>query len=84
MPVPTLRRPHLGPKIRLLSTPADRRVQIKRLVVLSDRQSRWVTRSRQRRVHYEIPECDDHHLLKDLGVSREEACREPAKRFWRQ
>jgi uncharacterized protein YjiS (DUF1127 family) len=44
-----------------------------------------VTSSRQRRVLYEIPECDDHHLLlKDFGVSREEAFREPAKRFWRQ
>jgi hypothetical protein len=33
MSVPTVRRPHLGPKIRLLRTPPDRRVQIKRLVV---------------------------------------------------
>jgi hypothetical protein len=34
MSVPTVRRPHLGPKTRLLRTPPDRRVQIKRLVIL--------------------------------------------------
>jgi uncharacterized protein YjiS (DUF1127 family) len=32
---------------------------------------------------YEIAERDDHHLLKDIGVSREEAFREADKPFWR-
>jgi uncharacterized protein YjiS (DUF1127 family) len=33
------------------------------------------------RALYEIAERDDHHLLKDIGVSREEAFREAGKRF---
>jgi len=43
-----------------------------------------MTRSRRRRALYEIAERDDHHLLKDIGVSREETFREAGKRFWRQ
>jgi uncharacterized protein YjiS (DUF1127 family) len=49
-----------------------------------DRQTRRVTRSRQRPALYQIAERDDHHLLKDIGVAREEAFREAGKRFWRQ
>jgi len=40
-------------------------------------------RSRQRRTLREIAERNDFHLLKDIGVSREEAFREADKPFWR-
>jgi len=41
----------------------------------------WIARSRQRRALRDIAEID--YLLKDLGVSREEAFREAGKPFWR-
>ena len=44
---------------------------------------RWSARSRQRQALREIAERDDLHLLKDIGVSREEAFREADKAFWR-
>ena len=43
---------------------------------------RWFARSRQRRALREIAESNDFHLLKDIGVSREEALREANKPFW--
>jgi uncharacterized protein YjiS (DUF1127 family) len=43
---------------------------------------RWFARSRQRRALREIAERNDFHLLKDIGVSREEALREANKPFW--
>jgi uncharacterized protein YjiS (DUF1127 family) len=45
---------------------------------------RWVARSRQRRALREIAESDDRHLLRDIGVTREEAFREADKWFWRR
>jgi len=42
----------------------------------------WIDRSRQRRQLGELAELNDY-LLKDIGVSREEAMREAAKPFWR-
>ena len=42
----------------------------------------WIDRSRQRRQLGELAEFDNH-LLKDIGVSRQEALREAAKPFWR-
>ena len=45
---------------------------------------RWFARSRQRRVLREIAERSDFHLLKDIGVSQEEALREADKPFWRR
>ena len=44
---------------------------------------RWFARSRQRRVLREIAERNDFHLLKDIGVSQEEALREADRHFWR-
>ena len=44
---------------------------------------RWFTRSRQRRVLREIAERNDFHMLKDIGVTQEEALREAHKSFWR-
>jgi uncharacterized protein YjiS (DUF1127 family) len=45
---------------------------------------RWFARSRQRRALREIAERGDLHLLKDIGVSQEEALREADKPFWRR
>ena len=44
---------------------------------------RWLARARQRRALREIAERNDFHLLKDIGVSQEEALREADKPFWR-
>jgi uncharacterized protein YjiS (DUF1127 family) len=44
---------------------------------------RWFARSRQRQALREIAERNDFHLLKDIGVSQEEAFREADKAFWR-
>ena len=46
--------------------------------------ARWIARSRQRRALREIAERNDFHLLKDIGVSQEEAFREVDKPFWRR
>ena len=46
--------------------------------------ARWIARSRQRRALREIAESNDFHLLKDIGVSQEEALREAEKPFWRR
>jgi len=43
----------------------------------------WIERSRQRRTLCELGELDDA-LLKDIGISRDQALREGAKRFWQQ
>lgn len=40
----------------------------------------WIERRRQRRALAAL----DDHLLRDLGISREEAERESAKPFWRR
>jgi uncharacterized protein YjiS (DUF1127 family) len=45
--------------------------------------TRWIARSRQRNALREIAESNDLHLLKDIGVSQEEAFREAGKPFWR-
>jgi uncharacterized protein YjiS (DUF1127 family) len=44
---------------------------------------RWFARYRQRRVLREIAERNDFHMLKDIGVTQEEAFREADKPFWR-
>ena len=46
--------------------------------------ARWIARSRQRWALRAIAEANDIHLLKDIGVSREEAFREADKPFWRR
>ena len=46
--------------------------------------ARWIGRSRQRWALRQIAEAYDTHLLKDIGVSREEAFREADKPFWRR
>jgi uncharacterized protein YjiS (DUF1127 family) len=43
---------------------------------------RWVERARQRRALRRLAERDDY-LLKDIGVSQQEAFREADKPFWR-
>lgn len=46
--------------------------------------ARWIARSRQRRALREIAESNDRHLLRDIGVSRQEAFGEADKPFWRR
>ena len=41
----------------------------------------WIARSRQRRAFADLAEFNAH-LLKDIGVSRDEALREAEKWFW--
>ena len=43
---------------------------------------RWIARSRQRRKLAELAMADDH-LLRDIGLTPEDARREAAKPFWR-
>ena len=43
----------------------------------------WIERSQQRRALRELARLDGSRL-EDLGVSREEALRECAKRFWKR
>jgi uncharacterized protein YjiS (DUF1127 family) len=45
--------------------------------------TRWIVRSRQREALRDIAEANDLHLLKDIGVSRQEAFSESDKPFWR-
>lgn len=42
----------------------------------------WIDRSRQRRQLGELAELNNY-LLRDIGLSQEEALREAAKPFWR-
>jgi len=44
----------------------------------------WIARSRQRAALREIAEGNDLHLLRDIGVSQQEAFREADKPFWRR
>jgi uncharacterized protein YjiS (DUF1127 family) len=44
---------------------------------------RWSARSRQRRALREVAERCDLRLLRDIGLSQEEAFREADKPFWR-
>jgi uncharacterized protein YjiS (DUF1127 family) len=46
--------------------------------------ARWIARSRQRQALRDIAEANDFHLLKDIGVSQEDAFREADKPFWRR
>jgi uncharacterized protein YjiS (DUF1127 family) len=46
--------------------------------------TRWIARSRQRRALREIAESNDFHLLKDIGVSQEEALHEAKKPLWQR
>jgi uncharacterized protein YjiS (DUF1127 family) len=45
---------------------------------------RWAVRSQQRHALRKIAERNDDHLLKDMGVFREEAFREANKPFWQR
>jgi uncharacterized protein YjiS (DUF1127 family) len=64
---------------------SDPKPQLGRLVA-STRSTiaRWFARARQRRALRDIAERNEFHLLKDIGVSQEEALREANKPFWRR
>jgi uncharacterized protein YjiS (DUF1127 family) len=44
----------------------------------------WCRRSRGRKALRELAERSDHHLLRDIGLTREEALRAAAKWFWQR
>lgn len=79
MTILILRRPLGGAAGRDVekNTVTDRTRGVRRTI------ARWIARSRQRRALREIAESNDFHLLKDIGVSQEEAFREADKPFWR-
>ena len=52
-------------------------------VRLSAKIRSWIARSRQRQALGELAERNDY-LLKDIGVTQDEARREAAKWFWQQ
>ena len=67
------------------STPFRPTTQLNGLIAaMRSTVGRWLARSRQRRALREIAERNDFHLLKDIGVSQEEALREADKPFWRR
>jgi len=43
----------------------------------------WRGRARQRKALGELADCNDH-LLKDMGISRDDALREAGKWFWQE
>jgi uncharacterized protein YjiS (DUF1127 family) len=59
--------------------PRQRPVSLSRLAALV---RLWLARSRQRRALYEIAQRDDY-LLKDIGISQQDAFCEAEKPFWR-
>jgi uncharacterized protein YjiS (DUF1127 family) len=66
------------------STPSHSKPRLRRLIAdIRSTVGRWFARSRQRRALREIAEGNDVHLLKDIGVSQQEALREADKAFWR-
>jgi uncharacterized protein YjiS (DUF1127 family) len=77
MTILTLRRPLGTAVVRDVekTAGADRLGSARRTI------ARWLARSRQRRALRDI--ADDFHLLKDIGVSQDEAFREANKPFWR-
>ena len=79
MTILTLRRPLSAAAGRNVekNTVANRARGVRRTI------ARWIARSRQRHALSEIAESNDFHLLKDIGVSQEEAFREADKPFWR-
>jgi uncharacterized protein YjiS (DUF1127 family) len=44
----------------------------------------WSARGHERRALRELTEQLDDHLLKDIGISREQALREASKPFWQR
>jgi uncharacterized protein YjiS (DUF1127 family) len=83
MSIPIARRLSFGDAAS--STPSRSKSRLRRLI--ADTRStidRWFARSRQRRSLREIAERNDLHLLKDIGVSQQEALREADKPFWRR
>ena len=69
---PRLRPHHVHP------AGADERLRAVALAHIARTIALWFARRRQRRDLAEL----DEHLLKDIGVTREQAAREAAKPFW--
>jgi uncharacterized protein YjiS (DUF1127 family) len=54
------------------------------LFVLSRAIQAGLARTQQRRALRELADHDDQHLLRDIGMTRQAAYREAAKRFWQR
>jgi uncharacterized protein YjiS (DUF1127 family) len=79
------RRPLLRTKAFAFDNLIGQRPRVNGLIAgLASTIRQWVARSQQRRALREIAERTDDHLLKDIGVSQEEAFREADKPFWRR
>src|ERR1700746_1172838 len=81
MPILTLRRPL---SLAGAARAAGEKSAVGRISRCRRTITGWVARSRQRWALREIAEANDIYLLKDIGVSREEAFREADKPFWRR
>jgi uncharacterized protein YjiS (DUF1127 family) len=83
MTIPIARR--LSFRDAASSTPSHSKARLCRLIVdMRSTVGRCLARSRQRRTLRDIAERNDFHLLKDIGVSPEEALREADKPFWQR
>jgi uncharacterized protein YjiS (DUF1127 family) len=83
MTIPIARR--LSFRDAASSTPSHSKARLCRLIAdMRSTVSRCLARSRQRRTLRDIAERNDFHLLKDIGVSQEEALREADKPFWQR
>jgi uncharacterized protein YjiS (DUF1127 family) len=81
---PVARRPSLRTKPFAFDDLIGRWPRVKGLTTgLASMIRQWAARYRQRSALREIAESNDYHLLKDIGVSQEEAFREADKPFWR-
>ena len=79
------RRPLLRIKAFASDDPIRQRPRLNgQIVGLASTIRQWVARSQQRRALREIAERTDDHLLKDIGLSQEEAFRQADKPFWRR
>jgi uncharacterized protein YjiS (DUF1127 family) len=83
MTIPIARR--LSFRDAASSTPSHSKARLCRLIAdMRATVGRCLARSRQRRTLRDIAERNDFHLLKDIGVSQEEALREADKPFWQR
>jgi uncharacterized protein YjiS (DUF1127 family) len=63
---------------------SDRQAPAGLIAAIRSTISCWIARSSQRQALHDIAAHNDRHLLRDIGVSREEAFREAKKWFWRR
>jgi len=82
MPNPTVRPHHRGPLRLDLSSRHERGPALLHAIFAVIRQ--WIARSGERQALRDLAERDDPHLLRDVGLTREQALRDGAKWFWQR